>query len=120
MDRGKQSLECILLLLSYKIRYLTKFFLLRGNHESTELNKLYGFFDECKRRLTIRAWKVITDTFNCLPVAAVVGGRIFCVHGGLSPQIKNLETINTIRRPLEILDNRIVSDILWADPKPSI
>ena len=100
VDRGKQSLECILLLLSFKVRYPNTFFLLRGNHESTELNKLYGFFDECKRRLSLRAWKAITDTFNCMPVAAVVGDRIFCVHGGLSPQIKDLAMLNNIRRPL--------------------
>ena len=48
----------------------------------------------------MRAWKVITDTFNCMPVAAVVGERIFCVHGGLSPQIKDLSILNTIRRPV--------------------
>jgi serine/threonine-protein phosphatase PP1 catalytic subunit len=120
VDRGKQSLECILLLLAYKIRYPQTFFLLRGNHESTELNKLYGFFDECKRRLSLRAWKVITDTFNCLPIAAVVGERIFCVHGGLSPQMKTLNSLNAIRRPMEILDNKMVSDLLWSDPKTTI
>ena len=55
-----------------------------------------------------------------MPVAAVVGERIFCVHGGISPQIKDLSMLNNIRRPIEMLDNRIISDILWSDPKPSI
>jgi len=46
-------------------------------------------------------WKIISDSFNFLPLAAVVAERIFCVHGGLSPLIKQLSMINTIKRPIE-------------------
>lgn len=60
---------------------------------------------------------MIADTFNYLPVAAVVGERIFCVHGGLSPLIKHLASLNQIRRPVEVLDNKLIADMLWADPK---
>jgi serine/threonine-protein phosphatase PP1 catalytic subunit len=119
VDRGKQSLECICLLMAHKIKHPNNFFLLRGNHEASELNKLYGFYDECKRRMSLRAWKLISDTFNCYPIAAVVGGRIFCVHGGLSPLIKHLSCLNAIKRPIEPLSNKIISDMLWSDPKPA-
>lgn len=58
VDRGKQSLETICLLLSYKIKYPENFFILRGNHESAGINRIYGFYDECKRRYSIKLWKI--------------------------------------------------------------
>lgn len=47
VDRGKQSLETICLLLAYKIKYPENFFILRGNHECACINRIYGFYDEC-------------------------------------------------------------------------
>ncbi|XP_018457064.1 serine/threonine-protein phosphatase PP1 isozyme 6 isoform X3 [Raphanus sativus] len=72
VDRGKQSIETICLLLAYKLKYKLNFFLLRGNHECASINRVYGFYDECKRRYNVRLWKSFTDCFNCLPVAALI------------------------------------------------
>ncbi|XP_075283227.1 serine/threonine-protein phosphatase PP1-alpha catalytic subunit [Opisthocomus hoazin] len=91
VDRGKQSLETICLLLAYKIKYPENFFLLRGNHECASINRIYGFYDECKRRYNIKLWKTFTDCFNCLPIAAIVDEKIFCCHGGLSPDLQSME-----------------------------
>eukprot|EP00731_Ephydatia_muelleri_P022423 Em0015g6a len=116
VDRGKQSLETICLLLAYKIKYPENFFLLRGNHECASINRIYGFYDECKRRYNIRLWKTFTDCFNCLPVAAILDEKIFCCHGGLSPDLQSMEQIRRIMRPTDVPDQGLLCDLLWADP----
>lgn len=120
VDRGKQSLETICLLLAFKIRYPDKIFLLRGNHEDAKINRIYGFYDECKRRFNVRLWKMFTDCFNCLPVAAVIDEKILCMHGGLSPDLQNLKQIREISRPTDIPDYGLLCDLLWSDPDPSV
>ena len=116
VDRGKFSLETICLLLAYKVKYPNDFFLLRGNHECASINRIYGFYDECKRRYNIKLWKIFTDCFNCLPIAALVESTIFCLHGGLSPDLDNLEQIKSLERPMDIPDSGLSSDLLWSDP----
>ncbi|TYZ67134.1 hypothetical protein PybrP1_009696 [[Pythium] brassicae (nom. inval.)] len=156
VDRGKQSLETICLLLAYKIKYPENFFILRGNHECASINRIYGFYDECagglaalflvsipsptawltercavilrrhgtfqtgKRRYNIKLWKTFTDCFNCLPVAAIVDERIFCMHGGLSPELSQMEQIKRLIRPTDIPDTGLMSDLLWSDPDKDI
>ena len=116
VDRGKNSIENICLLLAYKIKYPKNIFLLRGNHESELINHVYGFFDECKRRYDIKIHKLFSTCFNWLPVAAIINDTILCMHGGLSPFLKSLNDIKKIIRPTEIPDKGILCDILWSDP----
>ena len=120
VDRGKQSLETVCLLLAYKIKYPTKVTLLRGNHESSVTNRIYGFYDECKRRYNVRIWRSFTDLFNYLPVAALIDDKILCMHGGLSPELKNLQNIENITRPTEIPDSGLLCDLLWSDPDKEV
>jgi serine/threonine-protein phosphatase PP1 catalytic subunit len=116
VDRGKQSLETICLLLAYKIRYPKKIYLLRGNHEDAKINRIYGFYDECKRRFNVRLWKIFTDCFDCLSVAALIEDKILCMHGGLSPELESLDQIKVVQKPAEIPDSGLLCDLLWSDP----
>lgn len=116
VDRGKQSLETILLLLCYKVKFPENFFLLRGNHECANVTRVYGFYDECKRRCSIKIWKTFIDVFNCLPIASIVASKIFCVHGGLSPNLQSMEDIKRIARPTDVPDYGLLNDLLWSDP----
>ena len=120
VDRGKQSLECLLLLLCLKIQFPEKIFLIRGNHESEALNKIYGFFDECKRRLSIKCFKKITNLFNIMPISALINENILCMHGGLSKDLQNVEQINKILRPTEVPDEGLLCDLLWSDPNDQL
>lgn len=116
VDRGKQSLETILLLLCYKLRFPENFFLLRGNHECANVTRVYGFYDECKRRCNVKVWKTFVDCFNTIPIAAIVAGKIFCVHGGLSPSLSHMDDIRNIARPTDVPDYGLLNDLLWSDP----
>jgi serine/threonine-protein phosphatase PP1 catalytic subunit len=89
-------------LLAYKIKYPENFFILRGNHECASINRIYGFYDECKRRYNIKLWKTFTDCFNCLPIAAIIDEKIFTMHGGLSPDLNSMEQIRRVMRPTDV------------------
>jgi len=120
VDRGKQSLETICLLLAYKIKYPENFFLLRGNHEAANINRIYGFYDECKRRHNIKLWRMFTQCFNCLPVAALISRKVFAMHGGLSPDLQSLEQIHRMARPTDVPEAGILCDLLWSDPEEHV
>ena len=120
VDYGKQGLEVICLLLCYKIKYPEKITLLRGNHESSFMNREYGFFHECKRRYNVRIWSSFINLFNYLPFAAIIDEVIFCVHGGLSPELNKIEDILNIERPTDIPDTGLLCDLLNSDPKKDV
>jgi serine/threonine-protein phosphatase PP1 catalytic subunit len=61
-------------------------------------------------------WKQFIDCFNCLPIAAIIDDSIYCVHGGLSPDLTFINQIKDILRPTDIPDYGLLCDILWSDP----
>lgn len=119
VDRGDYSTEVIALLLALKVSHPYSIFLLRGNHESPDLNADYGFQEECIQRFDATVWAAFNRVFQWLPLCAVIESRIFCVHGGLSPSIKSLEDIENIKREkLEHLPSEgLACDLTWADPE---
>merc|ERR1719284_2150608 len=103
VDRGYNSVETSELLLCLKVKYPSHITLLRGNHESRQITQVYGFYDECLRKYgNANPWKYCTEIFDYLTLSAIVENSIFCVHGGLSPDIKLLDQIRTIQRVQEI------------------
>ncbi|KAH9359836.1 hypothetical protein HPB48_002435 [Haemaphysalis longicornis] len=118
VDRGKQSVETFLLLLALKVRYPDRITLIRGNHESRQLTQVFGFYDECFRKYgSLAVWRYFTTVFDFLPLSALVDGRVFCVHGGLSPEIQTLDQIRAIERIQEVPPTGPMCDLLWSDPE---
>ena len=119
MDRGDNSIEVIMLLFCLKIRYPKHIFMIRGNHECEQVNRIYGFYDECKNRYNLNIWKKSNICLMYLPISATINDRIFCVHGGLSPDLTFIEQINKLERGKPIPDTGILCDLTWSDPAPN-
>ena len=95
VDRGSFSLEIIVLFLTIKLVYPHYFHLLRGNHESTNMNNIYGFQGEVQEKVDkAKAMELFTELFCYLPLAAVIGKKVLVVHGGLFSQGECVDVLN--------------------------
>ena len=126
VDRGKHSLETIVLLLALKLQFPSRVFLVRGNHESPEVNARDGFLHECVQRLGgraegIAAWRRFNLLFEWLPMGALINGCILGVHGGIGREIQSPRQISEMARPLRMggAYAQQMLDLLWSDPTSS-
>ncbi len=103
VDRGYNSVETLELLLCLKLKYPGHITLLRGNHESRQISLSYGFYEEIMRKYgNTNPWRYFTDVFDYFSIAAIIEGKIFCIHGGLSPTISTIDQIRLLNRKMEI------------------
>lgn len=138
VDRGTNCLECVAYLLAQKLLLPDKVFLLRGNHETRDVNgweEHYGersFLQQCRVRfgddLGYRVWEICNQVFDRMPLAAVIDQDIFCVHGGIPRPISDKGRIQDILRvpkvaginpPYEHEEDafqQVASDCIWSDP----
>ena len=118
VDRGFYSVETFLLLLALKVRYPERMYLIRGNHESRQITQVYGFYDECLRKYgSVNVLRYCTEIFDYLALSALIDDSVFCVHGGLSPTVSNLDEIRSIDRKQEVPHDGAMCDLLWSDPE---
>ena len=123
VSRGRmpiQGVDLLTLLYCFKCRHPCSVFLLRGKQECASISRVYGFYDECKRRYHVHLWKRIIQTMNCMPICALIRSRIFCVSSGLSPELLTLDQLGKINRPTEVPDTGLLCDLLWADPETGV
>jgi len=128
VDRGSFSLETVCLLFALKVKYPTQIHLIRGNHEDPTINAIYGFRDECRRRLKEETedpescWNKFNRAFEWLPVGALVENKILCLHGGIGGSIGVIKEMEVMERPLHVAQipqtpyEQRITDMLWSDP----
>lgn len=119
VDRGQYSVEIVALLFAFMAKYPQHMFLLRGNHEFERVNSVYGFKNEVEAIYGSQGEELyaqINKCFNYMPLAAVVNGNIFCVHGGISPQVSSYRQLKRMKKPIPTYDNNIACDLTWSDP----
>ncbi|EEP79524.1 serine/threonine-protein phosphatase 5 [Uncinocarpus reesii 1704] len=120
VDRGSWSTEIALLLFSYKWLRPNKFFLNRGNHETDDMNRVYGFEGECKAKYTERLFKTFSESFSALPLATLIGEKYLVLHGGLfSDDNITLDDIRKLNRHGQRQPGQsgLMMEMLWTDPQ---
>lgn len=118
VDRGSFSVEVVLTLLAFKAGLPDAMHLVRGNHESKHMNRLYGFEGEAKFKYGEQIYDLFQEVFNWLPLSVVLNKKVMVVHGGLfSKDGVKLSDIEKIDRARDIPEDGLMCDMLWSDPK---
>jgi diadenosine tetraphosphatase ApaH/serine/threonine PP2A family protein phosphatase len=125
VDRGPKQLECFLMVLILKILHPQKYYLLKGNHETLEMNQKYGFFQDFMSRFkNIEKFNEILMIYNVLPLCALVNNSILCLHGGIPQDFEILDKLKNIKtKELGIYINTLsqnLTQIMWNDPKSNL
>lgn len=94
VDRGIQCIEVLQYLMALKILFPKKVTLLRGNHETRSMTSYFTFRQECLEKYDVETYDTIMEMFDSLPLMATVNDLYLCVHGGISPELFQLEDVN--------------------------
>ena len=121
VDRGSWSTEVVLLLYAYKWLRPKNFWLNRGNHETDDMNRVYGFEGECKAKYNEKVFKLFSEAFSALPLATLIGKKFLTLHGGLFSDDKTtLDDIRKLNRHGQRQPGQagLMMEMLWTDPQP--
>jgi len=121
VDRGSFSIEVVLTLFAFKLALPNHFHLSRGNHETINMNKMYGFEGEAKHKYNGQMADFFTEVYNWLPLCHVIHNKVFVVHGGLfSRDGVTLDEIKQVDRNMQPPEHGLMTEMLWSDPQPQM
>ncbi|KAJ3287813.1 Serine/threonine-protein phosphatase 5 [Borealophlyctis nickersoniae] len=119
VDRGSFSIECILTLFTFKCLYPNAVYLSRGNHETDDMNKVYGFEGECKAKYSDATFKLFSEIFNAIPLGNLIQEKILVAHGGLfSRDDVTMDELRKLDRFKQPGSEGLMCELLWSDPQP--
>lgn len=120
VDRGSYSVESVALLFALKICNPKRIWLLRGNHECRQMTAFFNFRDECEYKHDLTVYNAFMEAFDCMPLAATVNRNFLLVHGGLSPELSELDQLMNLPRFGEPPTEGLVCDLIWSDPMETL
>lgn len=119
VDRGSFSVECIFTLFGFKLLYPNHFFLSRGNHESINMNQMYGFTGEVTAKYSSTMADMFTQVYNFLPLCHLLNNKVLVMHGGLfSSDDVTIDDLRKVERNRQPPEEGIMCELLWSDPQP--
>lgn len=126
VDRGQFQLECLLLVLSLKILQPERYYILRGNHETVQMNRSYGFYDVFNRKFSRSdRFTEVSQLYKTMPICAILNDSVLCLHGGI-PQnsdflhkLKELG-IKEVDQTIPSIIEEGIYQVMWNDPKEKL
>jgi serine/threonine-protein phosphatase PP1 catalytic subunit len=110
-------IRAVAALLDRKLKSPGTVWLLRGGDECSYANRTSSFFWECARNYSLALWRLFNELFETLPISAVVNDKVFCVHGGLSPRLDDLRSVERLAKPFEVPEVGLLTDLVWSRMK---
>jgi serine/threonine-protein phosphatase 5 len=118
VDRGSQGMEILIALWAWKLAEPDGLYFNRGNHETIQMNQMYGFEGECKAKYSPPLFSTITELFNTLPLGHILADQVLIVHGGISADPNaTIQEFQAVDRKGQPPESGPVNDLLWADPQ---
>ncbi|KFR15525.1 Serine/threonine-protein phosphatase with EF-hands 1, partial [Opisthocomus hoazin] len=100
VDRGKNSMEILIILFAFLLIYPNDLHLNRGNHEDYVMNLRYGFTKEVSKKYKDYGKQILCllrDVFSWLPLATIIDSKVLILHGGIS-DTTDLDFLNALER----------------------
>mmetsp|Transcript_5040 Transcript_5040/g.9282 ORF Transcript_5040/g.9282 Transcript_5040/m.9282 type:complete len:794 (+) Transcript_5040:252-2633(+) len=122
VDRGDCGVEIVLIIFAFKVLFPDGIYMNRGNHEATDVNSdvdTYAmcFYKECMQKYDREVYDLFSEAFAACPIATVINGKYFVVHGGLCHKTVKIAEIQKIDRyQMHPPYDTIFEDLLWSDP----
>ncbi len=120
VDRGERQIVNLLLALLLKIRRPKRVFLLRGNHETLDVNTRLGFLDAVEARYSTDLHARFNDLFAQLSLALVTRDGVLALHGGVPEGLAELSRLEGFTKGWTDEESRIKGELLWNDPEDGL